>query len=95
MKKSIIAAVVLSSLYFYFYGFAHAQLSSAFTARLDKVFDSICTRLKIKGASAALLVPNGGTWKGVYGVSRVGVPIKSDMVFGIGSNTKPLLHPAC
>lgn len=94
MKKSIITVAVLSSLYFYFLGFAQAQLSPAFTARLDKVFDSMCTKLKIKGASAALLVPDGGTWKGVHGISRAGVPINSDMVFGIGSNTKPFVS-AC
>ena len=29
-----------------------------------------------------------GTWKGVTGISHGGTPITSDMLFGIGSNTK-------
>jgi len=65
-----------------------AQLNPNFTSRLQVVFDSVCNVYNIKGASAAVLVPNIGTWKGVHGISEPGKPITSDMLFGIGSNTK-------
>lgn len=66
----------------------HAQLSPAYAARLQTVFDSVCNRYHLKGASAAVLVPGAGTWKGVFGESHAGAPITSGMLFGIGSNTK-------
>jgi len=66
----------------------NAQLSSAYTNRLQFVLDSVCNKFNIKGASAALLVPNIGIWKGTHGESYAGDPITSDMLFGIGSNTK-------
>lgn len=66
----------------------NAQLPVAFTNRLQTVLDSVCTKYKIKGVSTAVLVPNAGVWKGVYGYSHAGVPIKADMLMGMGSNTK-------
>jgi D-alanyl-D-alanine carboxypeptidase len=48
----------------------------------------VCSALEIKGVSAAVLVPNVGIWKKAYGESHAGVPIKTDMIFTIGSNTK-------
>lgn len=68
--------------------FVNAPLSTAYTNRLHQVFDSIFSALTIKGASVAVLVPNTGIWKGTYGESHAGVPIKTDMLFTIGSNTK-------
>lgn len=65
-----------------------AQLNPAFTARLQTVLDSVSNRYKIKGISAAVVVPGVGTWKGVHGISSKGHPVTSDMLFGIGSNTK-------
>lgn len=69
-------------------GSAQAQLSPAFTARLQTVLDSICNRYHIRGTSAAVLVPGAGTWKGVNGISYTGRPMTSDMLLGVGSNTK-------
>jgi D-alanyl-D-alanine carboxypeptidase len=66
----------------------NAQLSTAFTDRLQFVLDSICNHYNIKGASAAVLVPNAGLWKGTHGESGTGQPITTDMLFGINSNTK-------
>jgi D-alanyl-D-alanine carboxypeptidase len=48
----------------------------------------MCTVLALKGASAAILVPNTGIWKKAYGESHAGVPINTNMIFTIGSNTK-------
>jgi D-alanyl-D-alanine carboxypeptidase len=65
-----------------------AQINPALSARFQKVLDSTCRRLNVRGASAAILIPNVGTWKGVYGESYPGKPISENMVFNIGSNTK-------
>ncbi|GAB3639961.1 hypothetical protein GCM10027423_05970 [Spirosoma arcticum] len=65
-----------------------SSLSAAYTNRLNVVFDSTCQQLQLKGAVAAVLVPNVGLWKRAYGVSHQGVPIATDMAFTIGSNTK-------
>jgi D-alanyl-D-alanine carboxypeptidase len=68
--------------------FVNKPLAVSYTERLDKVFDSACAALKIKGASAAILVPNVGIWKRAYGISHAGVPIATNMAMTIGSNTK-------
>lgn len=65
-----------------------AQINPAMDARLQFVLDSVCGVYNIKGASAAVLIPNGGIWKGVYGISTNSQPITADMLFGMGSNTK-------
>lgn len=91
MNKIIYNILLIALLHFMSLRTVNAQLSPAFTARLDKVFDSVCVKLKIKGASAALLVPGVGVWKGVHGISNANTPIQSDMIFGIGSNTKTLV----
>ncbi len=66
----------------------YAQLNSAFSQRLDNVFDSVCNRFKIKGATAAIVVPGQGIWERAHGISHPGSPITTDMYMGIGSNTK-------
>jgi D-alanyl-D-alanine carboxypeptidase len=65
-----------------------APLSTAYANRLNVVFDSACAALKIKGASASILVPNVGIWTRAYGVSHGTVPITTNMAMTIGSNTK-------
>ncbi len=50
--------------------------------------DSIMEVTNSKGASLAVYSPEYGMWTGVSGISQPGVPITSDMRFGIGSNTK-------
>lgn len=65
-----------------------AQLNSAFSQRLDDVFDSVCNKFKIKGATAAIVVPGQGIWERAHGISHPGTPITKDMYIGIGSNTK-------
>ncbi len=67
---------------------AHAQLNGAYTQRLNDVFDSVCNRFNIKGATAAIVVPGQGIWERAHGISHPGTPITKDMYMGIGSNTK-------
>lgn len=83
MKKTILLIIGLCSL-----SLLHAQIPAAFTEQMEKVMDSICTKKNIKGASAAVLVPGVGIWKGTYGYSYASNPVRTDMLFGIGSNTK-------
>jgi D-alanyl-D-alanine carboxypeptidase len=68
--------------------FVNSPLSAGYTERLNKVLDSACSALQLKGASVAILVPDVGIWKGAYGQSHTGVPINSGMAMTIGSNTK-------
>ena len=56
--------------------------------KLQNKIDSIKTANNLKGISASVIYPGMGTWKGVTGISYIGKPITSDLLFGIGSNTK-------
>jgi CubicO group peptidase (beta-lactamase class C family) len=53
--------------------------------------DSIQIENNIKGISAAVLLPDGTQWLGVTGVSHNEVKINSEMLFGIGSNSKTIV----
>lgn len=66
----------------------HAQVNPQLSNRLDVIFDSVCNRFNIKGATAAVHVPNQGTWERAHGVSHGNTPITTNMYMGIGSNTK-------
>jgi D-alanyl-D-alanine carboxypeptidase len=90
MKKPtliITLIAILSATSFY----SKAQLYPSFTSRLQFVLDSVCVSNQITGVSAAVLVPNGGIWKGVHGTSYQGVPLRTNMLLGIGSNTKTFM----
>ncbi len=65
-----------------------AQIAPAFTAHFQHIVDSVCAKNNIKGVSVAILIPGEGTWTGVYGESFAGEPIRKEMYFPIGSNTK-------
>ena len=58
------------------------------TGELQNKIDSFKTANNLKGISASVIYPGMGTWKGVTGISHTGMPITSDMLFGIASNTK-------
>lgn len=70
---------------------SYAQMTTAMEARLQFVLDSMCSKYNMKGASAAVLIPDLGVWKGAYGESHAGVPITTQMQLGIGSNTKTFI----
>src|SRR5690606_37432589 len=46
------------------------------------------------GASAAVLIPGAGVWKGTHGFSAAGQPLTPGMLLGIGSNTKTFVAAA-
>lgn len=67
----------------------HAQaFDPVLASALQSKIDSFRTADNLKGISASVIYPGMGTWKGVAGISHAGIPISSDMEFGIGSNTK-------
>jgi D-alanyl-D-alanine carboxypeptidase len=70
------------------YKYSEDSLPATYVNRLNSVFDSACAADDIKGVSAAIMIPNKGLWKRAYGFSHSGVPINTDMLFSIGSNTK-------
>jgi D-alanyl-D-alanine carboxypeptidase len=65
-----------------------AQVSPFVAGRLQYTLDSVCNKYKIRGTSAAVLIPDIGIWKGTNGTSETGVSLTSDMLLGMGSNTK-------
>lgn len=67
---------------------SHAQVTPFIAGRLQHTLDSVCARYNVKGASAAAYIPGMGLWKGVSGVSYEGQPMHTDMLLGMGSNTK-------
>ncbi|MES2656332.1 MAG: serine hydrolase [Bacteroidota bacterium] len=65
-----------------------AQVPQVINDKLNKTYDSICTKLNIKGSSAAILIPNVGIWKRNFGISHTGKSTDTEMLFTLGSNTK-------
>lgn len=84
MKKLFLAILAFISLQIP----AGAQLNYVYNQRLNEVFDSVCNKLNLKGATAAIMVPGEGLWERSYGISHAGVSIDNNMYMGIGSNTK-------
>lgn len=70
-------------------GFAVAQSFDPILAgKLQNKIDSIRIAKNLKGISACVLYPGVGIWRGASGISHSGNPVRPDMEFGIGSNTK-------
>ncbi|MFM9052043.1 MAG: serine hydrolase [Bacteroidota bacterium] len=85
MVRSVITASVL------FFGVFVSKSQSfdpVLAGQLQYTIDSIRSANNYEGISAALYYPGMGVWKGVSGISRPGLPVNSDMEFGIASNTK-------
>lgn len=83
MKKLLPIIVFLFASYS-----SQAQLNYTYAQRLNQVFDSVCQKLNIKGATVAIIDPHEGLWERAYGISHQGTPITTDMYLGLGSNTK-------
>jgi D-alanyl-D-alanine carboxypeptidase len=60
-------------------------------AKLQSALDDRLRRCDAKGASAAVVLPDGTVWRGVSGNSHDGVPMAPDMAFAIGSITKNMV----
>ena len=86
MKKLLIIIAVA----FILHHNSHAQstFDPTWAARFQTVLDSVVAADNIMGATAAVMAPGEGIWSGISGNSMPGVPLTSEMRFGIGSNTK-------
>jgi len=65
-----------------------AQIPQVLNDKLNQTYDSLCSKLNLKGSSAAIIIPNMGTWKRNYGISHIGKNTDTEMLFTLGSNTK-------
>ncbi|HOW66013.1 MAG TPA: serine hydrolase [Candidatus Paceibacterota bacterium] len=59
--------------------------------RLQAALDKRVQQYDVKGASAAVLFPDGTIWRGVSGISHPDVKMSPDMAFAIGSITKNMV----
>ena len=91
-----ISAVNVSFVIFQFFNFSIFQFSlfsqsgldSTLSAKLQQALDGKFNSYNFKGVAAALSMPNGDVWQGASGSSDGTDTLKTDMLFGIGSNTK-------
>ncbi len=73
---------------FQFSLFSQTALNSDLSTKLQQALDDKFNSYNLKGVAAALSMPNGDVWLGASGSSDGTDTIKTDMLFGIGSNTK-------
>ncbi len=67
---------------------AQAQLPATLTQKLRDTLNYMQSHYQVTGVSAAVSVKGQGLWKATSGNSEPGVPLNTDMLIGIGSNTK-------
>jgi len=65
-----------------------AQIPAALQARLEDTLTTMRDLFNFKGLSAAVAYKDAGMWKSARGLSHEGVPLTTDMLIGMGSNTK-------
>src|SRR5512137_1147452 len=59
--------------------------------KLPAVLDRRLRQFDVKGASVAVVLPDGTLWCGASGISHPGVKMSPDMGFAIGSITKNMV----
>jgi D-alanyl-D-alanine carboxypeptidase len=59
--------------------------------KLQTALDERLRRCDVKGASVAVILPDGVLWRGASGISHPGVNMSPDMAFAIGSITKNMV----
>lgn len=69
----------------------NAQLPLSVQQRLQDTLNYLRSHDDYVGLSACASVKGKGLWKGTAGVSEPGVPLTTDMLIGIASNTKPFV----
>lgn len=76
------------STFFYFSLSAQAQLPASLQNKLQDTLSAMRDQYNFKGLSAAVAYKDFGIWEGTAGVSGPQTALTSDMLIGIGSNTK-------
>lgn len=70
-------------------GLTGQNFNANLSAKLDYMLDSLVTYFtNTEGMAAGVYVPGQGIWTGASGWSHAGVPITTDMEFGLASNSK-------
>jgi D-alanyl-D-alanine carboxypeptidase len=70
---------------------AESQIDYATTLRMQDTIDHLLKTYKYKGLSVAVRVRDLGDWNYAAGLSDPNQPLQTDMMIGIGSNTKTFL----
>ncbi len=65
-----------------------ARNARPLSEKLQAALDARLRRCDVKGASAAVVLPDGALWRGASGISHPDVNMSPDMAFAIGSITK-------
>lgn len=87
-KGFILVLIACFSLHINSSIFAQPTIDPILSYNLQIALDNQFSQYNIKGVVAAISMPNGDIWYGASGTSNGTDTIKSDMLFGIGSNTK-------
>jgi D-alanyl-D-alanine carboxypeptidase len=69
---------------------APTAVDTAWTARLQRVLDSAVRTVPLRGLSAAVVLADGRSWRGVAGLSAPGIAMDTAMRLGIGSISKSI-----
>jgi hypothetical protein len=59
--------------------------------KLQTALDARLRHCDVKGASVAVILPDGALWRGASGISHPGVNMNPQMAFAIGSITKNMV----
>ena len=59
--------------------------------KLQTALEERLRRCDVKGASVAVIFPDGTIWRGASGISHPGVNMSPDLAFAIGSITKNMV----
>lgn len=71
-----------------FAGAVHAQIPAALQTKFHDTLVAMQSKYQFKGLSAAVSFKSLGIWKDAAGISTASTPLSTDMLIGIGSNTK-------
>ncbi len=72
-----------------------AQVPHTLSVKLQDTLDALGQQIGYKGLSTAVYYHDTGVWSGAHGESTTGVPMTTDMLIGIGSNTKTYVSALC
>ncbi|MES2766112.1 MAG: serine hydrolase [Bacteroidota bacterium] len=91
MKLKLYGAVALILCLSFLKAPAQNGISPELAKELESSLFDLQVLNKVKGISAAVYFPGKGVWKGVSGLSHGSVPVDTNMLFAMGSNTKTVI----
>lgn len=88
MKNQLLKLTTILFALLFLHNTINAQLPVSLQTKLQDTLTHIGNRFKFKGLSVAVSYKNSGIWASAFGNSTATQPLTSDMLIGIGSNTK-------